>query len=124
MKVLKVKLNDRSLKCGICHSRIANSSKIYNSELLFIPFCYNCEKKFDKEEKKVILTLLESYGGYFGIFSREDYSLEKDLNFIIKKNPKINSKEDLDGINSKLLHNALLHGITIHEYISKLELLI
>ncbi len=124
MRVLKVKVNDNSLKCGICHSIIANSSKIYNSELLFIPFCYNCEKKFDKEEKKVILTLLETYGGYFGMFSKEDYSLKKDLNFIIKENPKINSKNDLNEINGKLLHNALLHGITIHEYILKLELLI
>ncbi|MBY9007790.1 MAG: hypothetical protein KGD63_13695 [Candidatus Lokiarchaeota archaeon] len=124
MKVLDIKFDSIPLKCGICHSEILNSSKIYNSEILFIPFCYECEKTFDKDDKELLLSILAKYGGYFGMFSYEKYSLIDDLDYILKENIIINDQEDLEKINIRLLHNALLHGISIQEYILKLELMI
>lgn len=124
MKVLLIEPNNNTQKCGICHSEILNPSNLCQSELLHIPVCNTCENKFSKEDIELALTILTNYGGYFGLYSSENYSLLEDIKQIIKKKISIDDQEGLNYINIGLLHNALLYGFTPEEYISKLERLI
>ncbi|MBY8983189.1 MAG: hypothetical protein KGD57_09585 [Candidatus Lokiarchaeota archaeon] len=124
MKVLYIELDNLNLKCGICHSEVLDPSKVYQSEFLFIPICEHCDTIFTSNDKALVLNLLSIFGGYFRMFPSETYSIIEDIRKISKENLSIDNEKELEKINIKLLHNALLHGITPQEYILKLKVLI
>ncbi len=111
------KEDSKILKCGVCRANISDLSAGYQSEFLFIPICKKCRNKFSKDDIELILNLMIAYGGYFGKESSEKFSLKKYILNVISEKENMDSNE----INMKLMHTALLHGISPKEYIKKLE---
>jgi len=64
------------------------------------------------------------YGGYFGMLECESYSTENFVEDLIDELDASEESLDIDQINMKMLHNALLHGITPEQYTNELKLLV
>jgi len=110
--------NDSSmLKCGVCRADISDLSAGYQSGFLFIPICKSCRKNFSKDDIELILNLMVAYGGYFGKESSKKFSLKKYILNVISEKENVDPNE----VNMKMMHSALLHGISPKEYIKKLE---
>jgi len=107
------------LRCGICQNTIHNPSSVYQSKLLFIPVCEQCQRTFCEEDRELILNMFLAYGGYFGQHPKDQFSLATV--FATLKEEGQMTKETADEINIRVLHTALIHGITPEEYISELE---
>jgi len=113
------KNNKYPLRCGICHHIINNPSSVYQSKILYIPVCENCRTIFSEADINLVLNMFLAYGGHFGQYPKEEFSLP-----IILKSLGIEGesmKTQLEEINIRMMHVAFLHGITPKEYISRLR---
>ncbi|MFX0058440.1 MAG: hypothetical protein ACFE8J_09090 [Candidatus Heimdallarchaeota archaeon] len=113
MKSLK-KNGFSNVKCAICNSDIKTLSDIYQNAKTKGIICDSCKEKFAGENFELIIYLLFVYGGYFGMRKREEFSLSsvlEELDFNIS-----GESIDVEDINRKLIHRALLHGYTPKEY--------
>ncbi len=110
-----------TLKCAICHNDIKEHNHLYQSERNKSIVCPRCWKLFSKEDIELIIDLFFAYGGYFGKNHSSDFSLNEILKDLIQE-PE--NKYDLEVLNIKLLHKALLCGITPEGFVKKLNELI
>ncbi|MBD3196976.1 MAG: hypothetical protein GF317_18125 [Candidatus Lokiarchaeota archaeon] len=107
-----------SLRCGICHSNISSTSHIFQSKILHIPVCTRCRHHFPEEDIELMLNMFIAYGGYYGKLSCQDFSLAQIFKSEEFPNETVNQPQQ---VNIKLLHSALLHGISPRELILQLE---
>lgn len=112
---------NEQIKCAICHADINVSSPIFQSKFNYSVICSRCKNLFNQEEIEIALNLFTLYGGYFGKYREDQFSIIERLLKIVENedenfNPEIT--------NMKLLHFALIHGITPGEFNRSLEALI
>ncbi len=107
-----------TLKCAICHNDIKQDNHLYQSERNKSIVCPNCWKLFSKEDIELIIDLFFAYGGYFGKNDSSDFSVNEILKNLTQESE---SDLDLDQLNIKLLHKALLCGITPEDFVKKLN---
>ncbi|TFF85419.1 MAG: hypothetical protein EU517_01645 [Promethearchaeota archaeon] len=106
------------IRCAICHADINASDQIFQSKVNYGVICKNCIARFDEEEIEIAINLFALYGGYFGQFKRDGFSfLDRLLELVEMKNEELN----LETTNMKLLHFALIHGVTPGELNRSLE---
>ncbi|MFX1338891.1 MAG: hypothetical protein ACFFDK_09805 [Promethearchaeota archaeon] len=123
MNSLKIFINSvgNSLKCVICRTDIKNNTNIYQSEHSFSIVCSNCCQKFPIKDIEWMTKIFLAYGGYFAKLKDQNFSLERylhDLTKDLRENEKV---LDINELNLKFIHEILLHGITIQEYLKVLE---
>jgi len=106
------------IRCAICHADINNSSPIFQSRLNYGIICSKCMKLFNQEEIEITLSLFILYGGYFGQHKNEDFSV---IDHLLKMIDVEGNDFNLESINMKLLHQSLIHGISIREFNQSLE---
>ena len=75
-------------------------------------------KLFNPEEIEIALNIFILYGGYFGQYKRNKFSVIDQLIEIVEKEDK---NFDIEITNMRLLHLALVHGITPKELNRSLE---
>ncbi|MFX0001732.1 MAG: hypothetical protein ACFE9Q_11255 [Candidatus Hodarchaeota archaeon] len=112
------------IKCGICHAEIENSATIYQDGLHFGVVCEKCYKTNSREDLELMANMFLAYGGYFGMIKDSNYSLYKTLKRVVSQ---ISTKEkdiSVEKLNIKLMHQVLLHGITPHQFIQGLKILL
>ena len=110
--------------CGICHAEIENSATIYQEGLHFGTVCEKCYKTNSREDLELMANLFLAYGGYFGMIKDSNFSLYTTLKMVTSK---MNAKEkdiSVEKLNIKLMHQVLLHGITPHQFIQGLKILL
>jgi len=113
--------NIGSVRCSICHCKIGETSNIYQSSFNLSVICEKCWKKFTKEDIELISNLFISYGGYFGKYEDSMVSIEDIVKKMIKKIESGSKKIELNELNVRILHEALLHGFTSKNYIRELQ---
>ncbi len=116
--------SDRSIKCGICRAEIVDRAQIYQAGINLGVVCSGCYKCFSAEDLKMMANMFIAYGGYFGMLERSNFSLVKTLENILKNGLKEKRIVNSEQINIRLMHKALLHGISPEQYIQNLTLLV
>ena len=94
------------INCGICHREIKQEAVL----------CSECDVSNSKEDIELISNMFLAFGGYFGMLRDPDYSIYEMLKEIVNKiheNKKTTSSVEMK---IRLLHIALLHGITPREF--------
>jgi hypothetical protein len=110
----------QQVKCGICRNEIRRGASIYQEGITFGVVCEDCYKSNSPEDIELMANLFLAFGGYFGQYKSEKYSLYESLKNYIEPGK---NKKKVDTLNIQLMHNALLHGITPHQYIQSLKIL-
>lgn len=114
---------DHIIKCSLCNHEIKERATVYPTGLEVKVVCIDCYRRFSEEDLELIANLLRAFGGYFGQYKRGEISIKKILKAIHKDLLSVNKNLEATQINIKMLHKALLHGITPREYIDNLELI-
>ncbi len=108
-------------RCAICRNEIADYKNVYPAGLNFGLVCKDCYKKFSEDDIDLMINMFIAYGGYFGKKQGSVFSLKILLNEFINKIKKEKGILNLKELNIKLLHKALLYGITPQEFIDNLD---
>ncbi|MFX1316375.1 MAG: hypothetical protein ACFE9T_10965 [Promethearchaeota archaeon] len=113
--------NYSSLKCGICKAEIKTRASVYRTGVHIRVICESCYKKFSEDDIELMLNLFTAFGGYFGKYKKPEYIL-----YIILKELKEKYREkgyffNADEINIKILHKALLYGVSPKKYFQGLK---
>lgn len=106
------------IKCGICRNHIGREVKIYKEGLNFGVVCEKCYKDNSPQDLEFMANLFHAYGGYLGMVKESEFSLYDLLR------PLASASKFKDKMNIKALHQALLHGVTPHQFKQGLKILI
>ena len=104
------------INCGICHREIKQEAAIFQEGFHLGVLCSECDVSNSKEDIELISNMFLAFGGYFGMLKDPDYSIYEMLKEIVNKiheNKKTTSSVEMK---IRLLHIALLHGITPREF--------
>jgi hypothetical protein len=104
--------------CGICHSEIKRAATLYQAGFHFGVVCSECYKNNSEEDIELMSHLFLAYGGHFGMIKDDNFSLYKVLKRLTREEMTIQQ------INVKFLHQALLHGVTPHQFVQGLRLMV
>ena len=116
--------SDHSIKCGICRAEIEDKAQIYQSGINLGVVCEGCYKQFSADDLEMMGNIFVAYGGYFGMRKDSEFSIIKILEKVLQDTAEEGNKVDFEKINIKLMHMALLHGVTPEQYIQNLNLLV
>lgn len=117
-------LSHELIRCGICRNEIKTGASIYQEGLKFGIVCERCYKNNSQEDLELMANLFLAYGGYFGKLKRKKFSVYKTIKRLMAE---IHPSEDLDKLielNIKMMHQALLYGITPQKFIQGLKILL
>lgn len=102
--------------CGICHVEIKQEAAIFREGLHFGVICPECYIINSEEDIELMSNMFLAFGGYFGMLKDPDYSIYEMLKELVSKiheNKKTTSSVEMK---IRLLHIALLHGISPREF--------
>jgi len=104
--------------CSVCHSNITDLVGVYQSPTNYAVVCKQCLTRFTQNDIEMMIGLFFLYGGYFGKLKNRTFSLDEALsNMEMPLN-----KEEVEEMNQKLMHNALIHGLEPFQFNQKLQL--
>ncbi len=106
------------IRCAICRGDISNHTNTYQSTVNYGIICSKCITMFKKEEIEIALNFFLLYGGYFGQYKQTEFSLIERLVELVEEEGE---PFNFEITNMKLLHEALIHGITPREFNRSLE---
>jgi hypothetical protein len=121
--ITKSQYSNHVVKCSLCHHEIRERATLCPTGLEVKVVCVDCYRRFSEEELELIANLLRAFGGFFGQYKRGTISIVKILKAIHQDLLSASKDAEAVQINIKMLHKALLHGITPKEYIENLELI-
>ncbi|MHA2010154.1 MAG: hypothetical protein ACW99E_21850 [Promethearchaeota archaeon] len=110
-----------SIRCGICRRIIEDRAQIYQAGISWGVLCIDCYKNFSSEDIELMTNMFIAYGGYFGKRKGSDFSTNKVLKKILSELQLQRKKVNVEGLNLKMLHRALLYGITPKQYVKSLQ---
>ncbi len=113
-----------TIKCGICRTELQQGASIYQEGLSFGIVCEKCYKSNSSEDLELMANLFLAYGGYFGMNKESEFSLYKEIKNLISKMQHDGTTDKLIDLNVRMLHRALLYGVTPQEVILGLKILI
>ncbi|MFX0080623.1 MAG: hypothetical protein ACFE94_02620 [Candidatus Hodarchaeota archaeon] len=104
------------LICGICHGEITQEAAIFQEGLHFGVICSECFVNNSENDIELMSNMFLAFGGFFGMLRDPDYSIYEMLKDLIGKIH--DNKKSITSVEMKirLLHIALLHGITPREF--------
>ncbi|MHA2036235.1 MAG: hypothetical protein ACW98X_07365 [Promethearchaeota archaeon] len=111
------------VKCGICRVEIVDRAQIYQAGINLGVICSACYQSFSTEDIEMMANMFIAYGGYFGMLKDSSFSFLKTLENLLKKGLKKKEVITSEQINVRLMHKALLHGISPQQYVQNLTLL-
>ena len=123
-KELTPYITHETVKCGICRTELQRGASIYQEGLSFGIVCEKCYKSNSSEDLELMANLFLAYGGYFGMKKRSEFSLYKEINKLTAKIQPGKTPDNLIDLNIRMLHQALLYGVTPREVILGLKILI
>ncbi len=115
---------NRPIKCSICRAEIIDRVQLHQVGSELIVVCFDCHERFTDEDLQIMADLFLLYKGYFGMLEGEAFTTVEFIEGLIDELDSSEDRVNIDQINMKMLHNALIHGITPEEYSEKLKLLI
>lgn len=112
------------VKCGICRNEIERGASIYQVGLTFGVVCENCYKNNSQEDLELMANLFMAYGGYFGMLKQKKFSVYKIIKNLMAQFQPGKNLDILIDLNIKMMHQALLYGVTPQELITGLKILL
>ncbi|MFW9819640.1 MAG: hypothetical protein ACFFE5_08530 [Candidatus Thorarchaeota archaeon] len=117
-------LSNDQVKCGICRNEIKRGALIYQEGLSFGVVCETCYKNNSKQDLELMANLFLAYGGYLGKLNQNKFSLYKTIKKLMAKFQPGKDLDTLIELNIKMMHQALLYGVTPQELINGLKILL
>lgn len=118
---IKMEKKRNFVKCSICNQEIMGKHRFIELALNYGVICPECDNNFNKDEIELISNIFTAYGGYFG--SLKGISGNSEINLIINRLSDLykegEQKINNNAIDIKILHQALLHGISPSQIILK-----
>ena len=108
MDVPKKENKIQEIRCCICRAIITSVEGVYQSPSNYALVCRECSSLFTREDLEMMMGLFFLYGGYFGEHRNELFNLELMIDSIGESIPI--DFDNLESINQRLMHVALLHG--------------
>jgi hypothetical protein len=113
------------LSCSICNKDIIGKHRFVRLAINYGVICQECNERFNDAEIELVSNIFTAFGGYFGSKKGESsdsgiLTIRKLLKFYRHAGNKIN----LYALDVKILHQALLHGISPNQIVKGLTLLI
>jgi len=109
------------IKCSICRHEIKDRATLCQTGVNYGIVCVKCYRKFTREDLELMANLFTAFGGYFGQYKRSEFSVLKILKAIHTDLLPIYEENGVEELNIRMLHRALLHGISPEGYIESLE---
>jgi hypothetical protein len=104
----------QEIRCCICHTIITSVEGVYQSPSNYALACKECSSLFTQKDLEMMMGLFFLYGGYFGERRSEFFNLELILDSI---GESISTDfDDLESINQRVMHSALLYGLGPSEF--------
>lgn len=104
----------QEIRCCICRAIITSVEGVYQSPTNYALACKACSSLFTRDDLEMMISLLFLYGGYFGERGSELFNLEVVLDSIGESIPI--DFDDLESINQRIMHVALLHGLAPSDF--------
>jgi hypothetical protein len=117
-------ISSNSLKCGICNTEILNRATIHRSGVYIRVICEKCLKKFSTSDIELMINLFTAFGGHYGKNKKPDYIIYILLKELKENLSKKENSLSLAELKLKLLHKALLYGVSPDKYFQGLKLII
>ena len=122
---INTKKNKFCVKCSICNKEIIGKQRFVRLAINYGVICQECNERFNDVEIELVSNLFTAFGGYFGSEKGET----SDSGYLtIKRLSKFyrdaENKVNLNALDVKILHQALLHGIEPNRIVKGLELLV
>ena len=117
-------LTHKLVKCVICKNEIKRGASIYQEGLTFGVVCERCYRNNSQEDLELMANLFLAYGGYFGKLKEKQFSVYKTIKTLISKIQPGKEPDTLIEMNIKMMHQALLYGVTPQELIHGLKILL
>ncbi|MHA2180351.1 MAG: hypothetical protein ACXAAH_02875 [Promethearchaeota archaeon] len=115
--------SSHSVKCGICRREVIDKVEIYQAGINFGVVCGDCYRKFSAEDLEMMTNMFIAYGGYFGMLKGSRFSLVKTLEIVLKNALRMKKILNTEQVNIRLMHQAILHGISPEQYVQDLSVL-
>ena len=113
----------KQIRCAICRADIIALKGTYQSSKFYGVICPKCAQKFSADDIELMAYLFFLYGGYYGKFEQGSFSITQSIKTISEQEGKDIDQNFLE-INQRLMHDALLHGISPQELNKKLQSLL
>lgn len=112
-----------SIKCSVCHADLKESTMVRQVGYLFGVVCDECYHRFSECDIELMTNMFIAYGGYFGKLrrNRADFTPERILTEIFEELKRNGRKLNSTDLNVRLMHKALLYGLTPNEYVEELK---
>ena len=117
-------ISHEEVKCGICRNEIKRGASIYQEGLTFGVVCEKCYRSNSQEDLELMANLFLAYGGYFGKLKEKKFSVYKTIKKLISNIQPGKEPDTLIEMNIKMMHQALLYGVTPQELIQGLKILL
>jgi hypothetical protein len=121
---ISIKKSLGSIKCNICKKEIKGNHRITKLAMNYAIICENCNDKFTSEELELISNIFTAFGGYFGQMEGDSKSVYHTIKRLSNMYQEVDKKIDLSAVDIKILHQALLHGISPSQIVQGLKLLV
>lgn len=114
-------VSSKKIYCATCHNIISSLNGTYQSSEFHSIICPNCIQRFPADDIDLMVSLFYIYGGYYREKKETLFSLEQLITALIYTMAQEDHPIDLEEVNKKAMHQALLHGINPAKYIEMLE---
>jgi len=111
----------KEIRCVICNTDIKKLNEVFQLSHKLGIICQNCVKIFSSEDIEIITYLFFIYGGYFGKFDQRTFSLPKAIKSLTRQEFNAKKQIMIEDLNERLVHKALLHGISPVNLVKTLE---
>jgi len=113
---IKIQKKSSFVKCSICKEEIKGKHRFTRLAMNYGVICQECDKKFNDDEIELISNIFTAYGGYFGSLKGLSKNSVNRLSNLYKEGEK---KIDINALDIKILHQALLQGIPPSQIVQK-----
>ena len=102
--------------CGICHKKIKKRAAVYHEAFHIEVICPHCYSQNSKEDIELIANMFLAFGGYFGRLRDPLFPVNEMLKCFLNEIQANKGMMSSECLKIKLLHLALLHGVTPEEF--------
>lgn len=102
--------------CGICHKKIRQGAATYHEGFHIEVICPHCYSRNSEKDIELIGNMFLAFGGHFGMLRDPLFPVNEMLKSFLKEIQANKGKIPTECLKIKLLHLALLHGITPEEF--------
>ncbi|MFX1497895.1 MAG: hypothetical protein ACFFBH_10235 [Promethearchaeota archaeon] len=107
--------------CKLCHNDMGMQPQIVKIGNDFQVICCKCAERFTNKERELIYNMFTAFGGCFG--KLKDETSYKVITRLMKEHNLKGSNIKLNMVDVKVLHEALLYGISPRHLIQGIKIL-